>query len=173
MQTSGKEAVVSKIKAILLMVFVAAVLIVPAVYAAQSGKGSLEGYVFKDDLKTPVANAVVKIRNSQSGEEYQSKPTDAKGAFAILSVTEGRYILGITTEEGNFNFDYEIFIKQGETGKLSIGLKKGGSPALIASLNKKGFFTKPLGLAVVIGAGGALVFGVALVASNDSSPTKK
>jgi hypothetical protein len=167
---------VNKKRNILFFILAAALttaLVAPAGLAAQAGKGNLEGTVYQDDLKTPVANAVIKLKNVLTGEVFQSKPTNAQGAYSLSDLPEGRYILGITTPEGNFNFDYEVFIKNGETGKLPIALKKGVPPMAVASLAKKAFFATPLGIATALAGGGALVGGVLLANGGDSSPTKK
>lgn len=134
----------------------------PAVKTS-SGEGALVGFIYGADMKTPVPKAVVKIRNLQDGREYASEPTDENGLYRLWGVKEGRYILGISTPAGDFNFDYEIFIKADEVGKLSLALKPGVSSALQQEEEEEGkkkpFFLTPIGIAVIIVASGLAIYG--------------
>lgn len=131
-----------------------------------SGEGALAGFIYGADMKTPVAKAVVKIRNLQDGQEYASDPTDESGLYKLWGVKEGRYILGISTSAGDYNFDYEIFIKADEVAKLSLGLRPGSSSALKQEEQeeeevgkKKPFFLTPVGIAIIIVASGVAIYG--------------
>ena len=156
-----------------------ALLILPKDGLAQAGSGAMTGFVFGTDLRTPVASAVVKLRNVQNGREYQSAPTDPNGLYSLKNLPEGRYILGVSSTKGDFNFDYELQIKANEIAKLAVALKPGA-----ASLNsqdedqnkkrKKAFFLTPLGIAVLIAAGALLIYGgIKLFESNETSPSKR
>ena len=129
-----------------------------------SGEGALVGFIYGSDMKTPVTKAVVRIRNLQDGQEYASEPTDENGLYKLLSVKEGRYILGVSTQAGDYNFDYEIFIKANEVGKLSLALKPGSASALKQEEEeeegkKKPFFLTPIGIAIIIVASGVAIYG--------------
>lgn len=89
--------------------------------------GSLIGFIYGEDMPTPVENAVVKIRNIEDGKEYESTATDDTGVYRIAEVKEGHYALGVSTTEGDFNFEYIVLIKAGEMGKLSLALKPGAA----------------------------------------------
>ncbi|MBM3311999.1 MAG: hypothetical protein FJY80_10875, partial [Candidatus Aminicenantes bacterium] len=82
--------------------------------AAPQG-GSLVGFVYDKDMAKPVAEAVVKIREVAQGKEFSSSLSDENGMYAITGVPEGRYILGINTPSGDYNFDYILHLKAGET----------------------------------------------------------
>src|SRR5512139_1397227 len=127
------------------------VLITPIPSAAQTQprsyarQGTLQGTVYSEGMKARVANAIVKIRNLNNQKEYSSQPTDAKGGYKILIIEEGWYTLGVTTPAGDFNLNYGVYIKAGETAKLSVEMLpggmlegKGGSGG-----GKKGFFATP------------------------------
>ena len=77
-------------------------------------------------MKARVANAIVKIRNLNTQKEYTSQPTDAKGNYKILMIEEGWYTMGVTTAAGDFNLNYGVYIKAGETAKLSVEMLPGG-----------------------------------------------
>jgi len=154
-------------------------LIIPKDGLAQAKTGSITGFVFGADMKTPVENAVVKIRDIQNGREYQSRPTDNTGLYSLKNLPEGRYILGVSAAKGDFNFDYELQIKANEIAKLAVALKPGAASPNAQNEDqnknrKKAFFLTPLGIAVLVAAAGLLVYGgIKLFESKEASPSKK
>ena len=154
-------------------------LIIPKDGLAQAGSGAMTGFVFGSDQRTPVENAVVKLRDVKNGHEYQSEPTNQSGLYSLKSLPEGRYILGVSSTKGDFNFDYELQIKAGEIAKLAVALKPGGASlkAQDEDQNKKtksAFFLTPLGIAVLIAAAGLLIWGgIELFKGGTASPSKK
>ena len=141
-------------------------------YARQ---GQLQGNVYSEGMKSRVANAVVKVRNLNNQKEYASQPTDAKGGYKILGIEEGWYTLGISTAAGDFNLNYGVYIKAGETAKLSVEMLpggmlegKGGSGG-----GKKSFFGTPAGILTIVALGGGLGFGVyELTKQKEASPIR-
>jgi hypothetical protein len=126
-------------------------------------QGILQGTVYSEGMRARVANAVVKLRNLNTQKEYESPPTDAKGNYKILMIEEGWYTLGVTTAIGDFNLNYGVYIKAGETAKLSVEMLPGGmleGKGGNGSGGKKGFFTKPEGVLVLVAAGAGIGFGV-------------
>ncbi|MBM3294841.1 MAG: carboxypeptidase regulatory-like domain-containing protein [Candidatus Aminicenantes bacterium] len=85
-------------------------------------RGTLIGTVFADEGKTPVAGAVLKLRNITSGSVYESPPTDAKGFFRLENIGKGIYQYGLTTAEGDFNSNELIGIIANETTRISVSL---------------------------------------------------
>jgi hypothetical protein len=133
-----------------------------ALSTTPSSTGAMIGFVFGEDMKSPVENAVVKIRNIKDGTEFQSTTTDKTGLYAIKDIKEGRYILGITTPKSSFNFKYQVMVKANEMAKLSLALKPGAPlPAGDESNNNNnsGFFSSPGGIALLIGGGAILLYG--------------
>jgi hypothetical protein len=132
------------------------------------------GFIYSEDMKTPVENAVVKIRNVKDRREFNSFPTDKTGVYRIANVDEGQYILGVSTQSGDFNFDYQITVKANEVGKLSLALKP-GSPSTPGQGQqqqgqKKGFFLTPGGIVVIVAA--AIMLGIGIYELT-KSPSKK
>ena len=125
----------------------------PCAGAAAEEKGALSGFVFGQDMKTPVIGAIVKIRNLKDQKELVSGPTDSNGVFMIPGITEGRYILGVTSGKSDFNFDYSIHVKAGELGKLSVALAPGAGgqeqPEPVPP-KKAGFFDTTAGRALLV-----------------------
>ncbi len=143
--------------------------------------GSLVGFIYGSDMKTPVQNAVVKVRNVENGKEYVSTPTDANGSYQLSQLKEGKYILGITAPDGDYNFPYIMVVKGGEIGKLSLALKAGMASGLgqesIEPTEKErvSFFKTPVGIAVLMVATTLALYGTfkLLEGKEEASPSKK
>ena len=125
------------------------------------GTGSFKGYIYNEDSTTPLENAVVKMRDTEDKEEKQSLSTDDSGAYEIKDIKEGRYVIGVTTTEGNFNFDYTVGIKANETAKLSMVVKRSD--------------TKPAGILFLRASGRPSILGIItlLAPSEPTGPAKK
>jgi hypothetical protein len=139
-------------------------LVMPAREFAQAkapapANGSLVGFIYDKDMKTPVANAVVKIRNLASAKLYTSIPSDANGMYKIMGIEEGRYILGVTASKGDFNFDYALLLKGNEMAKLSVALTPGGETTG-QDAKAKSFFTSPAGIVALVIVAGAVLYGL-------------
>jgi hypothetical protein len=149
-----------------------AVFVMPMGLAAKDG-GSLAGFIYAKDAKTPVTGAVVKIRSLGDMKEIASPPTDANGMYTITDIPEGRYILGVTAAQNDFNLDYALYVKAGELGKLSIAFAPGGNggqEAGEASVKKKSFFSTLAGRLLVISAVGVGLY--FLLVEPESSPIR-
>jgi len=135
--------------------------------------GALGGFVYAKDAKSPVAGAVVKLRNIADMKEMASAPTDANGMYTINGIPEGRYLVGVTSTREDFNLEYALYIKAGELGKLSIALAptaSGGQEEPQATVKKRGFFSTVAGrILVVTAVGVGLYF---LIVEPDSSPIR-
>lgn len=85
-------------------------------------RGNLVGTFFEKDGTTPVAGAVIKLRNISSGSIYEAPPSDTSGFFRLEGLAKGIYNFGITTSAGDFNSNELIGIIENETTKISISL---------------------------------------------------
>jgi hypothetical protein len=141
--------------------------------AAAPGSGTLSGFIYAKDMKTPVAGAVVKLRNVSDRKELASGPTDANGMYTVAAVPEGRYLLGVMSASGDFNLDYTLFVKDGELGKLSVSLAPGaaGQESGEAATKKPGFFNTVAGRVLVVAAVGVGLYFL-LVPGQESSPIR-
>jgi len=145
---------------------------------APKANGALSGYIYGEDMKTPVRNAVVKLRNVASQKEYESEPTDLEGMYRIPGIEEGRYVMGVMSVQGDYNFHYSILIKSDALAKLSVSMKPGGVPARIEegtdSAKKKGiieFFKSPAGILTLITVVEATLFAIVL-SEGETSPIR-
>ena len=142
--------------------------------------GAMVGFIYGSDMKTPVQNAVVKVRNLNNGQEVVSTPTDAIGAYKIEKLEEGSYVLGVSAPDGDFNFDYVVRVKEGEVGKLSLALKAGSASTLGqetpgTAQPKPSFFYTPVGIAVLMVATTLVLYGAFKLfeGEEEASPSKK
>ena len=142
--------------------------------APGADSGSLSGFIYAKDVKTPVAGAVVKIRNIADMKEMASPPTDANGMYTLTGIPEGRYILGVSSAKEDFNLDYALYVKAGELGKLSVAVAAGGSAgqeAGEAATKKKGFFNSVAGRVLIVAAIGVGLYFL-IVPQNEPSPIR-
>jgi hypothetical protein len=149
----------------LIAAFIFLILPLPAAAQAQtnsaSRQGTLQGTVYSEGMKSKVANAVVKIRNLNNQKEFSSPPTDPKGGYKILMIEEGWYTLGVTTPTGDFNLNYGIYIKAGETAKLSVEMQPGGSlEGKGGGSGSKSFFASAGGILLIVAVAAAAGYGV-------------
>ena len=167
-------------KKLLAVVLIGAIVLlvapVPVVTAAPRGSGALAGHIFKEDMRTPVRNAVVKLRNIETQKEYESEPTDPEGLYRIPGIEEGRYVMGVLGPGGSYNFHYSIMIKADALAKLSVAMKPGSEPVMLqqgSAYNKKAtivdFFKSPAGILTIISAVEVTLFAVAL-SEGEASP---
>jgi len=135
--------------------------------------GSLHGIVYSEGMKLPVSNAVVKLRNLNNQKEFMSLPTDAKGGYKILGIEEGWYTLGVSTAGGDFNLNFGVYIKAGETAKLSVEMLPGGMLEGKGANGgvKKSFFKTPAGILTAVALGVGVGFGIYEL-TKEASPIK-
>jgi len=155
-------------------------LILPQAGLSQAKTGSMTGFIFGEDKTTPVDGAVVKVRDVRTNQVYQSRPTEANGLYAVQNLPEGRYLVGVSGAEGDFNFDYEVMVKGGETAKLALALVPASGSAQDnqdeekEKKKKKCFFLTPMGIAVLVAGGALLIYGgIQLFGEEDKSPAKR
>jgi hypothetical protein len=147
--------------------------------AKEPGTGVLVGHIYGEDMRTPVRNAVVVLRNLSNQKEYWSEPTDPEGMYRIAEIEEGRYIMGVKDVAGSYNFHYSLLIKSDTMAKLSVAMKPGGDPVMLQqgynADKKKGigdFFKSPAGIVTLLAAVEITLFALVL-AQNEASPVNR
>lgn len=85
-------------------------------------RGNLVGFVYDKDGTTPIAGAVVRLKNISTGTLYDSSRSDGLGSFKVEGLKSGIYAFGVLTFLGDFHSDYMLGIREAETSKVSISL---------------------------------------------------
>ena len=75
----------------------------PGAFAQASNKGNLIGFVFGHDGSTPVAGAVVVVKNVTTGAVTEAAASDVLGVFKLAGLDAGIYALGVKSAAGNYN----------------------------------------------------------------------
>jgi hypothetical protein len=97
--------------------------LIPSALTAQAPvSGSLVGFVFEQDGSTPVAGAVVVVKNVTSGAVTEAGRSDALGVFKVPSLAPGLYALGVTSGRGNYNSQDFFGVTAGKTSKITVAL---------------------------------------------------
>jgi hypothetical protein len=98
------------------------VLASPAVRAQVPGKGNLVGFIFGEDGSTPVAGAVVLVKNLTTGAVTEAAGSDELGVFKVPGLSPGLYALGVRSEAGSYNSQDFFGVTAEKTAKISIAL---------------------------------------------------
>jgi hypothetical protein len=98
------------------------VLASPAVRAQVPGKGNLIGFIFGQDGSTPVAGAVVLVKNLTTGAVTEAAGSDELGVFKVPGLSPGLYALGVRSEAGSYNSQDFFGVTAEKTAKISIAL---------------------------------------------------
>ncbi len=98
------------------------VLASPAVRAQVPGKGNLVGFIFGHDGSTPVAGAVVMVKNLTTGAVTEAAGSDELGVFKVPGLSPGLYALGVRSEAGSYNSQDFFGVTAEKTAKISIAL---------------------------------------------------
>lgn len=85
-------------------------------------KGDLSGFVFERNGSTPVAGAVVVVKNVTTGAVTESIRTDERGAFELRGLGAGLYALGVTSVKGSFNSQDFVGVSPEKTARISVAL---------------------------------------------------
>lgn len=84
--------------------------------------GSLAGLVFDRDGSTPVAGAVVLLRNVTTGAVTEAPLTDGRGAFELRGLGAGLYAVAVTSPKGSFNSQDFVGVPPDGTARISVAL---------------------------------------------------
>jgi hypothetical protein len=88
----------------------------------ESAKGNLVGFVFGPDRSTPVAGAVIRVKNVSTGAVTEAAATDGLGMFKVAGLGAGIYALGVASSQGSYNSQDFFGITAQRTSKISVAL---------------------------------------------------
>ncbi len=95
----------------------------------ESDKGNLIGFIFGADGSTPVAGAVVVVKNLMTGVVTEAGESDGLGVFKVAGLNVGLYALGVRSASGSYNSQDFFGISARQTAKISIALNPYDSAA--------------------------------------------
>jgi hypothetical protein len=108
--------------------------LVPSALRSQApAGGGLVGFVYEQDGSTPVAGAVVVVKNVSTGAVTEAGRSDALGIFRVPGLGPGLYALGVTSPRGNFNSQDFFGVTAGKTSKITVALNPYDSEAAAAA----------------------------------------
>ena len=144
----------------------------PLVGPAQENVGLLHGFVYNDDGKKPLPDAVVLIRETVSQRVFKSEMTKKSGAYKIPEILPGTYAVGIQYKGKDYNVDALIQIKPKKQMACFTLPKAEEKPGyLVRCKSVKCFFITPVGWALVAGATAGIIYGVIKITEKATSPT--
>ncbi len=110
----------------------------------EAAKGNLVGFLFGEDGSTPVAGAVVLVKNLSTGGVTEAAQTDGLGLFKVPGLGAGLYALGVKSAGGSFNCQDFFSISAQQTSKISVALSSydataaAGAAAVIQEQRERG-----------------------------------
>ncbi len=110
----------------------------------ESDKGNLIGFVFGADGSTPVAGAVVVVKNLTTGVVTEAGESDGLGIFKVAGLNAGLYALGVRSPSGSYNSQDFFGISARQTAKISVALNPydsaaaAGAAAVVREQREKG-----------------------------------
>jgi Carboxypeptidase regulatory-like domain len=144
----------------------------PLAVPAQDNLGLVRGFVYSDDGKKPLSDAVVLIRETTTEKTYKSELTKKNGAYKIEKLLPGTYTVGIQYKGKDYNVDVLLQIrpkKQLACFTLPKAMENPGYVVRCKSI--KCFFITPIGWALVAGATAGIVYGIVKVTERAVSAT--
>jgi hypothetical protein len=101
----------------------------PLAAATSPASGGLMGFIYGEDGKSPLQDAVVMLRGVDTNNEYQSAPTGKTGDYRIPGIHSGTYMVGLKINAETYNVDSHVTVTAGAVDTLSLSLKEPGEAA--------------------------------------------
>jgi hypothetical protein len=144
----------------------------PLASATEKDLGILNGFVYSDDGKNPLNEAVVLIRETETLREFKSEKTGKNGAYKIENILPGTYAVGIQYKGKDYNVDALLQIKPKKQMACFTLPKAIENPGYVLRCNSpKCFFITPCGWALVAGVTAGITYGIIKIIEKESSPT--
>jgi uncharacterized protein (DUF2141 family) len=159
-----KHSLKKNISLIVLSAFLFTLL--PLAVPAQENKvGKLRGFVYGEDGKKPLTDAVVLLRETTTERTFQSEKTKKNGLYKFENLLPGTYAVGIQWD-GKDKIEPK---KQMSCFTLPKLVEKPGYQVRCKS--PKCFFILPVGWALVAAATAGITYGIVKVTEKEVSPT--
>ena len=146
----------------------------PLTIPAEDNLGKLHGFVYNDDGKKPLPDAIVLIRETVSQRVYQSEKSKKSGAYKIEQILPGTYAVGIQFNGKDYNVDVLLQIKAKKQMVCLTLPKVEEKPGYVLRCKSpKCFFITPCGWALVAGTTAGITYGIIKIIEKETSPTGK
>jgi hypothetical protein len=144
----------------------------PLMAPAEDTLGKLHGFVYNNDGKKPLPDAVVLLRETVSQRVYQSEKSKKSGAYQVLDILPGTYAIGIQYNGKDYNVDALIQIKpKKQMACLTLPKVEEKPGYLVRCKSPACFFITPCGWALVAGVTGGITYGIIKITEQQVSPT--
>jgi hypothetical protein len=165
-----KHALKKQLSLTVIVSFIIAML--PLAIPAQDNLGILRGFVYSDDGKKPLVDAVVLLRETTTEKIYKSELTKKNGVYKIEKLLPGTYAVGIQYKGKDYNVDVLLQIKPKKQLACFTLPKVEEKPGYaVRCKSVKCFFILPVGWALVAGATAGIVYGIVKVTERTVSAT--
>jgi hypothetical protein len=139
---------------------------------AQNNVGKLHGFVYGDDGKKPLNDALVLLRETTTERTYQSEKTRKNGAYKIENLLPGTYAVGIQWDGKEYNVDVLVKIEPKKQMVCITLPKPSEQPGYLVRCNSpKCFFLTPCGWALIAGTTAGITYGFIKIIEKETSPT--
>ncbi|MEW6365268.1 MAG: carboxypeptidase-like regulatory domain-containing protein [Acidobacteriota bacterium] len=92
---------------------------------AEQATGSVVGFLYDTDGKSPVKEGILKFKNVFTNQEFLSQPTDDQGAYKVEGLPIGQYTAVATVDKKDYKFEYVIVVvSPNEQAKVNFMLYK-------------------------------------------------
>lgn len=146
--------------------------LLPLLAPAEETVGKLHGFVYGNDGKKPLADAVVLIRETVTQRVFQSEKSKKSGAYEIINILPGTYAVGIQYNGKEYNVDVLLKVEPRKQLACFTLPKVEEKPGyLIRCKSPKCFFITPCGWALVGGITGGITYGIIKIVEKETSPT--
>jgi len=161
--------------ACLMVLFAFLFTLAPLASIAQENKvGKLNGFVYADDGKKPLGDAIVLLRETTTERTYQSEKTKKNGAYKIENLLPGTYAVGIQWKDKPYNVDALVKIEPKKQMACFTLPKPEDQPGyLVRCSSPKCFFITPCGWALIGAVTAGITYGTIKIIEKETSPTGK
>jgi hypothetical protein len=163
---------VAKKQVSLMVIFSFVMALLPLAAPAAETVGKLRGFVYGDDGKKPLKDAVVMLRETTTERMYQSEKSGKNGVYKIENILPGTYAVGIQWDNKDFNVDALVKIEPKKLMACFTLPKPEDKPGYqVRCKSPKCFFITPCGWALIAGATAGITYGVVKIVEKQTSPT--
>jgi hypothetical protein len=143
-----------------------------AAVPAKDNLGKLNGFVYSNDGKKPLPDAVVLIRETVSQRVYKSELSKKSGAYKIEQILPGTYAVGIQYKGQDYNVDALLKIMpKKQMACLTLPKIEEKPGYLVRCKSPACFFVTPCGWALVTGITAGITYGIIKITEQQVSPT--